>query len=411
MASGVSRPRVHFTAETGWINDPHGLTVVDGRYHLFFQHVPGSTQWAANCHWGHAVSDDLVNWESRPIALAPGEGDDGVWSGSIAVDDEGDALLYYTSVQVPDFGVGRVRVARPADSSWERWNKGEVVVELPEGLDAAAFRDPFVFRDGEGWRMLVGTSLQDGTAAAASFSSRDRLSWAYDGLAAQRPGGEVDPVWTGTLWECPQIFEIDGKHVLVTSVWEDDVLHYVAYAVGDYEDGRFSARQWHRLTYGDSYYAPSFFRDREGQPNLIFWLRGVTDEDSGWASAHSVPHRLTLDGDRLVTQPHPDVLDQIPTVAKGDEGRGPELLTWEPARGEVHVSSESGSLVTLREHEAGIEVIDGEDHLLLPGVGDQLVTLLADGPVLEVFFGALSYAIGARSDLTVRFADTAGPKA
>ena len=404
MASRVSRPRVHFTAETGWINDPHGLTVVDGRYHLFFQHVPGSTEWGSNCHWGHAVSDDLVSWQSRPIALAPGEGDDGVWSGSISVDDEGDALLFYTSVQVPDFGVGRVRVARPADSSWERWNKGEVVVELPEELDAAAFRDPFVFRDGEGWRMLVGTSLQDGTAAAASFSSRNRLTWTYDGLAAQRSGSEVEPVWTGSLWECPQIFEIDGRHVLVTSVWEDDVLHYVAYAVGDYEDGCFNARQWHRLTYGDSYYAPSFFRDRDGQPNLIFWLRGVADHGSGWASSHSVPHRLTLVGDRLVTQPHPDVLDQIPTLARDDEGRGPELLTWDPARGQVRVCSGAKS-IALREYEGGIEVIDGDERTSLPGVGDQLVTMLVDGPVLEVFFGTLSYAIGASSDLTVRFVD------
>ena len=229
--------------------------------------------------------------------------------------------------------------------------------------------------------MLVGTSLQDGTAAAASFSSRDRLSWTYDGLAAQRSGSEVDPVWTGTLWECPQIFEIDGKHVLVTSVWEDDVLHYVAYAVGDYENGRFSARRWHRLTYGDSYYAPSFFRDRDGEPNLIFWLRGVADESSGWASAHSVPHRLTLVGDRLVAQPHPDVLDQIPTLEKNDDGLRPELLVWDPARGEARISSASKSVI-LRGHEKGIEVIDGGERTLLPGAGDQLATLLVDGPVL-----------------------------
>lgn len=38
----TSRPRIHFTATSGWINDPHGLSVVDDRYHLFFQHVPAS---------------------------------------------------------------------------------------------------------------------------------------------------------------------------------------------------------------------------------------------------------------------------------------------------------------------------------------------------------------------------------
>lgn len=399
MASPVSRPRVHFTAESGWINDPHGVTVVDGRYHLFFQHVPGSMEWAPNCHWGHAVSDDLVHWETQLIALAPGEGDDGAWSGSISVDDDGEALLFYTSVQVPDFGIGQIRVARPADPDWETWDKGEVVVELPEELDAVAFRDPFIVRDGEIWRMLVGTSLHGGIAAAASFSSPDRLSWTYEGLAARRSGSEVDPVWTGTLWECPQIFAIDGEHVMVTSVWEDDVLHYVVYAVGDYENGRFTARAWHRLTYGESYYAPSFFRDRDDQPTLIFWLRGAADETSGWASAHSVPHRLSLVDGRLIAQPHPEVLAQLRTLENDDEN-GPELLEWNPAQGDVLISSASRS-VTLHAHEEGVEVIDGDERTLLPGAGDQPATLLVDGPVLEVFFGTQSYALGARSDLTV----------
>ena len=43
------RPRLHFTAESGWINDPHGLTFHDGLYHLFHQYVPGSLVWAPNC--------------------------------------------------------------------------------------------------------------------------------------------------------------------------------------------------------------------------------------------------------------------------------------------------------------------------------------------------------------------------
>ncbi|MBD3757234.1 MAG: hypothetical protein IE924_03930 [Microbacterium sp.] len=39
------RPRFHFSAEAGWINDPHGITYREGRYHVLFQHAPGRITW------------------------------------------------------------------------------------------------------------------------------------------------------------------------------------------------------------------------------------------------------------------------------------------------------------------------------------------------------------------------------
>src|SRR4051812_33793269 len=105
------RPLLHFTAETGWINDPHGITVKDGRYHVFYQYVPNSLVWAPNCHWGHAVGDDMFSLEPRPVALAPGEGDDGIWTGSLVTDDNGASRIFYTSVVQPGIGIGRIRTA------------------------------------------------------------------------------------------------------------------------------------------------------------------------------------------------------------------------------------------------------------------------------------------------------------
>ena len=110
-AKGI-RPRVHLTPEAGWLNDPHGLHFIDGAYHLFFQHVPDSTDWRSGISWGHAVSTDLLHWETQPVALAPGDGDEGCWSGCAVIDDDGRPVLFYTSVWQPDPELGRVRIAR-----------------------------------------------------------------------------------------------------------------------------------------------------------------------------------------------------------------------------------------------------------------------------------------------------------
>jgi beta-fructofuranosidase len=384
------RPRFHFTAPRGWINDPHGVTIVDGRYHLFYQYVPESLQWQSNCHWGHATSADLFDFEHLPVALAPGSGDDGIWSGSIA-----GGTAFYTSVVEPEIGIGRIRSATPTDGSWRTWAKGPIVATAPPELDVVAFRDPFVFPHGGGWRMLVGAALVGGTAAALSYRSETLASWEYEGIAAQRSSALTEPVWTGALWECPQLFEVEGRHVMVTSVWEADVLHHVAYAVGSYEGATFTPVSWGRLSYGPSYYAPSFFRDAAGAPTFVFWLRGVADPAEGWAGAHSIPHTLSLRGDVLVAQPHPDLARYHRDAAQGGLAAD---ITWS---GGSELAIVSGRQVAATVSVDGtvlvLSVDDGEWTMPHDG-GD--VRLVVDGPTLEISTrsGLLAAAISPAGD-------------
>lgn len=331
--SAGSRPAFHFTPRREWINDPHGITWRNGTYHVFYQYVPDHTAWAPQCNWGHATGSTLFALREGQPVLAPDQDDDGVWSGSVITDPEGRGRIFYPSVSVPDFSLGSVREATTNDPDWAAWDKGRIVVVPPEGLDLAVFRDPYVYRDQDRWRMLVGAGLRDGTAAALGYSSTDLTDWRYDGIVAQRPVDARDPVWTGAAWECPQLFEIDGRHVLITSVWDDDKLYYAAYGIGALHGDAFVAESWGQLTYGNSYYAPSFFRDRTGRPCLSLWMRGIADLDSGWASAHSIPYALALDGEALVARPHPDI-ERLRGPRRNSDHRsiGPlSDVNWEPA--------------------------------------------------------------------------------
>ncbi len=385
----MTRPEFHFTAEVGWINDPHGITYRDGRYHLFYQFVPDGVEWAPNCHWGHAISSDLFSFETLPVAIAPGGGDDGIWTGCLVTDDQDRATIFYTSVTTPGFGVGRVRTATPLDDSWVEWTKGPVVAEAPADLDVVAFRDPFVLRedgpDRSRWRMLVGAALADGTATALSYVSADLEEWSYAGVVAGRSTHDDQPVWTGALWECPQIFELDGRHVLVTSVWDADVLYYAAYAVGELRDGTFTAQTWGRLTFGDVYYAPSLFHDAQGRPCLMFWLRGVEDRDAGWAGAHSIPHIVRLDGDRLVAAPHPRLeARHLPVAGDGVDGLTADV-TWVGTRLRLRSGGRDAAVVSIADGE--LLVSAGDRTHAMPFAGGS-VRLVIDGPVLEISTGS-----------------------
>lgn len=399
----MGRPKLHLTAEEGWINDPLGLTYHDGLYHLFFQYVPKQVTWDPRCHWGHAVSTDLLTWTERKVVLEPGDGDGGCWSGSIVVNGEGRATMFYTSVQLDDLSVGQVRVAHPTDETWDRWQKGPVIAAIAPHSDTAVFRDPHVSHHGDHWRMILGAGRTDGTATALSYRSTNLTHWTADGEFASRPGSERNPLWTGTVWECPQLIAFGDKYTLLFSVWEPWTPYYEAYAVGQMVAGEFVAETWGRLSYGDAYYAGATFIDDAGQPGLIYWLRGIDDIEGRWAGANSLPHRLRLEDNVLIAEPHPNLARRRGRAVRiGDEGGPTDAMLppladveWLPQphhqAAELIVSSANGtSVLRIATVEGELQLEVGAQRWTMPS--DSPVRIIIDGPVVEAFTSAGTFS-------------------
>lgn len=384
------RPILHFTARDGWINDPHGITPSEGGYDVFFQFVPASTVWQPTCRWGHATGPTLFELTELPIALAPGDGDDGIWTGSLLPASSGDRLggrIYYTSIVQPGIGIGRVREAVPTDANWIGWQKRDIVVDGPPiGMGISAFRDPFLYRDSETVMALVGAALPNGRAAALRYEVPAEGQWIYRGVLASRSVRETEPTWMGSLWECPQMIPLSGGgHALITSVWEDDVLHYAACGLGEYRNGEFIASDWLRLTWGDSHYAPSAFQDEVGRWCVLFWMRGIGGDGDGWAGAHSVPYLVdSHDGLRLVV--HPDIAGyRRPASIDGPLGPHVDVLWTHGVDGSVSLIVGATTIEVGADHGEVTIRVDERRIAKLPSDGS--VRLLIDGGVVEVVVG------------------------
>ena len=65
---------------------------------------------------------------------------------------------------------------------------------------------------------------------------------------------------TGAMWECPQLFRLQNRYVLLLSI--DNSVHPVLYATGQLDGSRFVAERIGRLDIGPEFYAPTMFRRR-----------------------------------------------------------------------------------------------------------------------------------------------------
>jgi len=295
------------------MNDPNGVIQWKGQYHLFYQYNPHGLFWGT-IHWGHAVSPDLVHWTDLPIALAPtpgGPDEGGCWSGC-AVDDGGVPTLIYTGVHPQ-----RPCVATSDDDllTWKKHAGNPVIAALPEDLDVVGFRDHSVWREADAWYQVIGSGIKDVGGAALLYRSPDLIHWEYLHPLLVGDKDQDDPVWTGTMWECPDFISAGDRHVLVISALgtKENQDPYTLYFVGTYADHSFVPEVVRRLDFGDAlFYSPQTFVDERGRRIMWGWIKEGRNEQSqraaGWAGVMSLPRILSLRPDGLLgVEPAPEL--------------------------------------------------------------------------------------------------------
>lgn len=313
------RPVFHLTPRVGWMNDPNGFCVYRGAYHLFYQYHPYNTQWGP-MHWGHAVSEDFLNWKDLPVAIAPDTDYDhaGCFSGSAIEMDDGRHLLMYTGVtrQQGEDGVTRdlqTQCLAVGDGvNYEKIANNPVLdgKDVPAGFSVNDFRDPKIFRNPDGsYGCVLGNRTEDGSGAIVLYRSEDGFDWKLQSVL-DRSYNEF-----GRMWECPDTFRLDGQDVILTSPQDMCALGLEFHSgngtmalLGRIEDGKFLRDNVQAIDYGLDFYAPQTLETGDGRRVMIAWMQnwdttGGCPAGAKWFGQMTTPRELTIRNGRLIQNP------------------------------------------------------------------------------------------------------------
>jgi beta-fructofuranosidase len=378
-------PRFHPRPAQGWINDPNGISYINGRYHVFFQFNPESARHH-RIQWGHVSSPDLIHWDEHPVALRPQDGgpdEFGCWTG-VLTDDGGVPTAAYSGVR-GDGGHSQVVISRGSADlvTWEQ--DGHIAASMPDDGLVTAVRDPFIFHFKGKRYAMQGAGLANGHAALLLYTVEDMSNWKYQGIWLTTENPVAAAHAPAEIWECPQLVQVPSSSgeadtwVMMFSLWLSGDDHEHANGVGhligslaeDPSTGLpvFVPRSGGRSDLGRDFYAPQIVQldsasGSGAAPRALLWgwanegpgrdgRRGRSQAEidaAGWAGVLTHPRFLSVEGGALVVAPAPEVeayrgtltaggacgVDDLPPFAEA-------VVTGGPGAGEVRLVLASGA--------------------------------------------------------------------
>lgn len=345
LTDDIYKTQFHGGPYQHWMNEPHAPLYYNGMYHLFYQCNPVGTYWRNIC-WGHLVSEDMVNWKPVKEAITPSENTvvpDGVWSGCAATDVNGVPLLFFTAGNDSFRKEGlisnqNIGAAYPADTSdpylteWVITEELAVKQEAGQGR-AGEFRDPYVWKEGEVWCMLICSGSAETRGGSALLYQTDTLElkedgtldmeWKYKGPVYEM---EEQPITYGTSWELPILLPLTNESETITKYafiispapagTADNKIYYF---IGDFdaETGKFTPDQAFDnkpalLDYGSNVFTgPSAFVDPQSGNVCMFSIMqdqrtGAEEGAAGWAHCVGLTRNLRLNDEGTDIKMSPD---------------------------------------------------------------------------------------------------------
>lgn len=306
----IWRPGYHAMPAHNWMNECHGLSYYNGKYHLFFQ-KEANGPYMSRQQWGHLTSADLLSWREQPIALRAKESYDvkGCWSGHVFQDAnfyEGKPTAIYTGV---DYTTPTICAAKPNADDLVEWTKLGVQFSKPSECDD--MRDPHIFKTDDGSiYCVVGATKSNNAVITLHKYNKSGNSWTSQGLFMT---GNND----GKFYEMPTVDKVGDKWVVTATTLENadgTQCHYWTGSVGN--DGHFTpdaASAQPRLVDvmskgGFGMLSPSICT-KDGKTVVMGIVpdKIATEKNAeiGWAHNFSLPREWTVDAaGNLIQKPY-----------------------------------------------------------------------------------------------------------
>ena len=302
--------KFHLEMPKGLVNDPNGLCYHQGKYQIFFQWNPFGCEHKHK-HWTYTQTTDFINYTKPQIALAPVDkfDKDGCYSGS-ARSKNNKLEIIYTANLKDEQNIRYPRQVLVKQNDDSEFIKEKIIIDtVPKGY-TTHFRDPYIFTKNNRSFIILGAQRENLTGCALIYEEIDE-NWIFR--------GELKTQLTdfGYMWECPNLFSIDDKDILVfcpqglkAQKYQYQNLYQAGYLIGQFNPDtlEFTHGEFHEFDMGFDFYAPQVLV-HENRNILIGWV-GMPDKlqdyptiNDGWVHSLTLPRELILKNDKLYQRP------------------------------------------------------------------------------------------------------------